>query len=68
MFTGFLISATSQSAEMGDLKLARRRKEDFENGRLYYEMQGRPVTLPRDVNQRPARDALEWHQANGFLG
>jgi hypothetical protein len=27
-----------------------------------------PITLPVDVDQRLARDALEWHQANKFLG
>ncbi len=52
----------------GHFAVGRRLKEDFENGRLYYEMHGRPVTLPDEVDQRPARDALEWHQANKFLG
>jgi putative restriction endonuclease len=52
----------------GRFEVGRRLKEDFENGRLYYEMHGRPTTPPRDVSQRPARDALEWHQANKFLG
>lgn len=52
----------------GRFEVGRRLKEDFENGRLYYEMHGRPITPPRDVSQRPARDALEWHQANRFRG
>ncbi len=52
----------------GRFEVGRRLKEDFENGRLYYEMHGRPITLPDDANQRPARDVLEWHQANRFLG
>ena len=52
----------------GSFFVGRRLKEDFENGRLYYEMHGRPITPPRDVGQRPARDALEWHQTNRFLG
>lgn len=52
----------------GHFAVGRRLKEEFENGRLYYEMHGRPITLPEDVDQRPARDALEWHQANKFLG
>lgn len=52
----------------GRFEVGRRLKEDFENGRIYYEMHGRPITLPRDVKERPARRALEWHQANKFLG
>jgi putative restriction endonuclease len=52
----------------GRFEVGRRLKEDFENGRQYYAMHGKPVTLPNDVHQRPARDALEWHQANRFLG
>ena len=52
----------------GRFEVGRRLKEDFENGRLYYEMHGRPIALPDDANQRPARDVLEWHQANRFLG
>jgi putative restriction endonuclease len=52
----------------GRFEVGRRLKEHFENGRLYYEMHGRPITVPRDLDERPARDALEWHQANKFLG
>jgi putative restriction endonuclease len=52
----------------GRFEVGRRLKDDFENGRLYYEMHGRRVTLPEDVDQRPAQNALEWHQANKFLG
>ena len=52
----------------GRFEVGRRLKEDFENGRLYYEMHGRPIALPRDINQTPAREALEWHQSNRFLG
>jgi putative restriction endonuclease len=52
----------------GRFEVGRRLKEDFENGRLYYEMHGRPITPPRDFSQRPARDALEWHRTNRFLG
>jgi putative restriction endonuclease len=52
----------------GRFEVGRRLKEDFENGRLYYEMHGRPIIPPRDVSHRPARNALEWHQTNRFLG
>jgi putative restriction endonuclease len=52
----------------GRFEVGRRLKMDFENGRLYYEMHGRPIALPEEIDQRPSRDALEWHQANKFLG
>ena len=52
----------------GRFEVGRRLKQDFENGRLYYEMHGRPITPPRDVGHRPARDSLEWHRVNRFLG
>jgi putative restriction endonuclease len=52
----------------GRFEVGRRLKEEFENGRLYYEMHGRPITPPRDVDHRPSRDSLEWHQTNRFLG
>ena len=52
----------------GRFEVGRRLKQDFENGRLYYEMHGRPITPPRELSHRPARAALEWHQTNRFLG
>jgi putative restriction endonuclease len=52
----------------GCFEVGRRLKEDFENGRHYYAMHGHPIDLPDDAGQRPSRDALEWHQANKFLG
>ena len=52
----------------GRFEVGRRLKEDFENGRHYYAMHGKPISLPKDADQRPARNALEWHQLNKFLG
>ena len=52
----------------GRFQVGRRLKEDFENGRHYYSMHGKPVALPNDAAMRPAHDALEWHQSNKFLG
>jgi hypothetical protein len=46
----------------------RRLKDDFENGRHYYAMHGKALSLPLDPRQHPAREALEWHQTNRFLG
>jgi putative restriction endonuclease len=52
----------------GHFEVGRRLKEDFENGRHYYAMHGQPISLPRDLAQRPTQEALEWHQMNRFLG
>jgi putative restriction endonuclease len=52
----------------GHFQVGKRLKEDFENGRHYYAMHGQLITLPDDPELRPARDALEWHQSNKFLG
>jgi putative restriction endonuclease len=52
----------------GRFEVGRRLCEDFDNGRHYYAMHGKVVSLPEDVSQQPARDALEWHQTHRFLG
>ncbi len=52
----------------GRFEVGRRLKEDFENGRHYYEMHGRELAKPRELDERPTREALEWHQTNRFLG
>jgi putative restriction endonuclease len=49
-------------------EVGRRLKEDFENGRHYYRMHGQQLFKPRDADQQPSREALEWHQARKFLG
>ncbi len=44
------------------VEVSRRIREEFENGRDYYALQGRPLAvLPRDEAARPAKEFLEWH-------
>jgi putative restriction endonuclease len=43
-------------------------REEFENGRDYYAMQGKPLILPRRNEFRPDSSALDWHNNNRFLG
>jgi putative restriction endonuclease len=50
------------------LVVGRRLKDDFENGRTYYALQGRSLALPQDAALRPAQSALAWHRAEMFLG
>ncbi len=52
-----------------DLKfeVSRRIREEFENGRHYYELHGQTIAVPEDTMHAPDRTALRWHNANKFL-
>lgn len=50
------------------LVVGRRLRQDFENGRSYYPFQGREVDRPKRTADWPAREYLEWHRANVFIG
>ena len=52
----------------GDVEISRRIREEFENGRDYYALHGRPVRLPEAITRRPAADVLTWHNENVFRG
>ena len=44
------------------VKVSRRIREEFENGRHYYELDGQTLAvLPNDEIARPAPEYLEWH-------
>ena len=47
--------------------VSRRLRDDYANGRTYYELSDRRIELPRSAGDRPARDALEWHGDEVFL-
>jgi putative restriction endonuclease len=36
-------------------------REDYENGRTYYALDGRTILLPERSSDRPSREFLEWH-------
>jgi len=48
-------------------EVSKRIKEEFENGRDYYALQGSEIRLPTNTNHHPALDALRWHNENRFL-
>lgn len=48
------------------LEVSARLKDEFDNGRTYYEMAGRTVAVPSDPRLRPSRDALLWHADHVF--
>lgn len=50
------------------LVVGRRLKDDFENGKTYYALHGRPLDVPKHAAHRPAADAVAWHRDEAFLG
>jgi putative restriction endonuclease len=48
--------------------VSRRLKADFDNGRHYYELEGKALRPPQDRAALPSPKALEWHRENRFLG
>jgi len=49
-------------------EVSRRIKEEFDNGRHYYELHGHEIDAPSDVGHRPNVEALTWHNENRFRG
>jgi putative restriction endonuclease len=50
------------------LEVSPRLKRDFRNGRTYYPLHGATVRVPTGGALKPAREFLEWHQANVYRG
>jgi len=48
--------------------VSRRIREEFENGKHYYALQGQSIALPSRLVDRPDRDALRWHNDHCFKG
>jgi putative restriction endonuclease len=49
-------------------EVSRRIKEEFENGRHYYELHGKPIRPPDDALRRPDPEALTWHNEHAYRG
>lgn len=49
-------------------EVSRRLKEDFDNGRHYYELHGGQVEKPRPGFAPVSLDALRWHREARYLG
>jgi putative restriction endonuclease len=50
------------------LRVSRRIREQYENGRDYYALQDRELRLPLPPGLAPAREFLEWHADVKFKG
>ena len=49
-------------------EVSRRIKEEFDNGRHYYELHGKVIRPPTDVLRSPDPGELRWHNENAYRG
>ncbi len=49
-------------------EVSKKIREEFENGRDYYELHGNKVHVPEKSLFIPEQSILEWHNENRFLG
>jgi putative restriction endonuclease len=49
-------------------EVSRRIKEEFENGREYYALNGTRLAVPDGIDLRPDRTILSWHNTERFRG
>jgi len=49
-------------------EMSRRIREEFDNGKHYYELHGQKIIVPGDPSQRPDSGALRWHNEQCFKG
>ena len=51
------------------IEVSKRIKEEYENGREYYQYRGKPLlVVPGGADERPGRDFLRWHNEEKYLG
>ena len=48
-------------------RVSSRLNEDWRNGKIYYQLDGQPIHVPRDPSCHPDRTQLEWHADTVFL-
>jgi putative restriction endonuclease len=49
-------------------EVSRRIREEFDNGKHYYELHGQKIIVPGNPSQRPDSGALRWHNEQCFKG
>ena len=64
LFDGGYVTVTPENR----FEVSRRIREEFDNGRHYYELHGRSISLPTDEGARPDPAFLQWHNENRFNG
>jgi putative restriction endonuclease len=63
----FDLGYVTVSADDLRFEVGRRLKEEWENGRVYYEMRGARIQCPVVDSERPDRELLAWHNSELFL-
>jgi len=51
-----------------DFLVSDRIRQEFENGRHYYDLHGSKILVPKNLDQHPDPEALAWHNENCFNG
>lgn len=51
-----------------ELRVSHKIRDEFENGRDYYALDGQPIRLPAEPYPAPATRLLEWHRDVVFRG
>jgi putative restriction endonuclease len=49
------------------VQVSDRLRHDYHNGRSYYPLRGKRISVPATEIERPTRDFLSWHNQNVFL-
>lgn len=49
-------------------RVGSRLRQDFHNGRCYYDLDNQPITLPEVISRRPNKQFLKWHEDLLFKG
>ena len=49
-------------------EVSRRIREEFENGRDYYAMNGKELYVPRKSEFTPSKEFIQWHNENVYRG
>lgn len=51
------------------IEVSRRIKEDYRNGKEYYALHGKTLlNMPDNLEERPSREFLLWHNENVYTG
>ena len=51
-----------------EIEVSRSIKEEFDNGKYYYDYHGSQLLVPERLDQRPSQEFLIWHNENIYKG
>ncbi len=50
------------------MEVSERLRLDYNNGKTYFPLRGKPIAVPRIARERPDPALLQWHHDTIFLG